>query len=115
MRNLEELVKDNIEFINSMSCEKWIELLKSIAISTLPFYGSDKNIEAIKNIKCISIHYNEYGLSEIQLTTSKLDYEDFEIKLNNVGIKISQQRGHSNFEEYCFIPIEAFRIVNKEV
>ena len=40
---------------------------------------------------------------------------DFKIKLNNVGIKISQQRGHSNFEEYCFIPIEAFRIVNKEV
>lgn len=48
MRNLEELIKDNIEFINSMSCEKWIELLKSIAISILPFYGSDKNIEAIK-------------------------------------------------------------------
>jgi hypothetical protein len=115
MRNLEELVKDNIEFINSMSCEKWIELLKSIAISILPFYGSDKNIEAIKNIKCISTHYNEHGLSEIQLTTSKLDYEDFKIKLNNVGIKMSQQRGHSNFEEYCFIPIEAFRIVNKEV
>lgn len=37
MRNLEELIKDNIEFINSMSCEKWIELLKSIAISILPF------------------------------------------------------------------------------
>lgn len=92
MRNLEELIKDNIEFINSMSCEKWIELLKSIAISILPFYGSDKNIEAIKNIKCISIHYNEHGLSEIQLTTSKLDYEDFEIKLNNVGKNISTKR-----------------------
>lgn len=115
MRNLEELVKDNIEFINSISCERWIELLKSIAISTLPPYGNDKNIEAIKNIKCISTHHNECGLDRLQLVTSKNDYEDFKINLSNTEIRISRQKGHGAFENYCTIPIEAFRIINKEV
>lgn len=111
--NLEELIKANIGFLSSKSSEEWIELLKSIAISTLPFYGSDSEIEAIKDIKCVSIYYERCGLVKIELMTDTLAYEDFRIELSTTCIKISRQRSHTEFEEYCSIPIEAFRILCK--
>lgn len=109
--DLKEIIKANLEFINSKSQDEWIKLLKAIAISTM--YNS-KYEEAINNIKNISIHYNECGLNAIILHTSIPEYNNYRIKLCSSFIQISRQEGHTNFEEVYQIPIEALRLVVKE-
>lgn len=109
--DLKEIIKANIEFINSKSQDEWIKLLKAIAISTML---SNRYEEAINNIKNISIHYNECGLTEIILHTSIPEYNNYRIKLCSSFIQIARQEGYTNFEEVCQILIETLRLVVKE-
>lgn len=114
MRNIDNVIEFNSKFVNSLSCDEWIKLLKLIVISYLPLYGDNsKDIEAINNIKDMTIHYGEFGLHSIKLMTSKLEYEDFSIELNQMNITISKQKGYAKFEELSKIPIEVLRLIKQ--
>lgn len=114
METFEELFTANREILNSLSPETWIKILKETTIAFKQHVLSDNEKSAIMDAKSIVIKYDDFGLCEITIiVTSKDAYEDYKIELNTMFIVISQQKGHSKFEELSRIPIAFFRVIDK--
>lgn len=112
METLEEKYKNNSDLINCLDASEWVELLKEITLLYLPF-PKDEEIEAVENIKNISLNYSELGLVGITMYTNALAYKDIRIKLSIHSIIISRQQGHTNFEELYELPIVIIRKILK--
>ena len=56
------------------------------------------------------VTYEEGKISNIILYTTKLAWEDFKVELNSLYIIVSRQKGHSEFEQITFIPINIFKL-----
>lgn len=112
MKDLEETCKNNSDLINCLDADDWVKLMREIAISSLQF-PKDKEIEAIRNAKNITIRYSEIGIANIEMYTSEFPYEDYKIELNILGINVGKQKGHSHYENLFRLPISTIRILLK--
>lgn len=112
MESLEETCKNNSDLINCLDADDWVKLMKEIAISSLCF-PKDKEIEAIRNTKNITIRYSERGIENIKIYTSESPYEGYKIELGILGIYVDKQKGHSYYENLFRLPISTIRILFK--
>ena len=109
MSILEEKVKTNEEFINKYTIDEWVTILKHICIACINI-PSNNEIDAIMKANSYKVTYEEGKISNIILYTTKLAWEDFKVELNSLYIIVSRQKGHSEFEQITFIPINIFKL-----
>lgn len=111
-RNLTSIVENNVKFIQQYSFDEWVSKLKSIAIVCISF-PSSAEIEEIMNTKNYSVRYDEWGISEITITTNSPEWNSVKIALNCMCILVSRQEGHSKFEPVSTIPLEIIRMFSE--
>lgn len=112
MESFEEECKNNSDLINCLDSDDWVKLMREIAISSLCF-PKDKEIEAIRNTKNITIKYSERGIENIEMHTSEFPCEDYKIELGILGIYVDKRKGHSHYENLFRLPISTIRILLK--
>ena len=106
-----EIIEKNYEFINKYSAKEWIDILRDI-VRAQKLFGTDRHRlnELADNMQNIVVKYSKLGLEEIQMESDCPDYDNVQVILTPVYIKISRQTGDTFFKERSIIPIEVLRL-----